>query len=316
MGERSGGTDRDDDVHSIVAKELHRPIQSAEPVRRGLGNENWKVRTGDGEELCVKFGPRASAAKWAATAKAYELANAAGVAAPRLLHVDQPGSGDRIMRVLTWVDGDDAANVLAGGDPGVVATFFTGLGVALRRLHSLPVPAFTSRLDGSAPTFTSWRRYVEHRVPAVVARCSTAAVFDEATLLSITDEVVELAGAVDAVVTPSLCHRDLNLGNVLAARDGSFTGLIDFDAAEAWDPAVDLVKLRWQAFPAYEGSATAFTDGYLSDGEWPPMWEQRLRIVDLLELTNTIANAGLDGDAAYEERAWKRLDQLLGEPGL
>ena len=106
------------------------------------------------------------------------------------------------------------------------------------------------------------------------------------------------------VVTPALCHRDLHLGNVLATPDGHLAAVLDFDGAEAWDPAIDVVKLRWLVFPDHEGAADAFARGY---GPFPPRWDERVRLVELLELTNTVANAVADGDEAFERSARARL---------
>ncbi len=82
---------------------------------------------------------------------------------------------------------------------------------------------------------------------------------------------------------------------------------MDFDGAEAWDPAIDVVKLRWLAFPDYPGSEAAFNSAYGQE----PAWAERVRLVELVELVNAVPNAILNGDPQFEAAARSRLREVL-----
>lgn len=164
---------------------------------------------------------------------------------------------------------------------------------------------FSSRVDGSAPAFDRWSAYVESRVPAIVERAVVSGAFAEHEISPVLSEAADLAREVDHVVAPSLTHRDLHLANLVAGDDGRLAAIVDWDAAEAWDPMVDFVKLRWQACSRFDGAEEALWAAYSPAGE-PRMQRERLHIVDVLELANGVANSKMEGWARYEaqNRSW------------
>ena len=295
------------DVVAIASAALGAVVDEVEHLAVGWGNENWRVVTAPGDAFVLKLGPPESAGKWQATRGSYAIAAGQGVPVPELIHFDPAcaAAGGWVVRILRWIDGADPATVLS--TPGAVERFFTVLGAAMRSLHEHPVDAFTSRLDGSAPSFRRWDAYVAHRWSQVSARLERSGAFDGGEIAALGEEVAERAAAVADVASPALCHRDLHLGNLLATADGDLAAILDFDGAEAWDPAIDVVKLRWLVFPRHPGSAGYFSAGY---GETPPRWDERVRLVELLELTNTVANAVLTGDGAFERSARHRLAEV------
>ena len=60
---------------------------------------------------------------------------------------------------------------------------------------------------------------------------------------------VEAAAALPAV-TPGLVHGDLAGANLLWNNDGGLSGVLDWDLACAFDPAVDAACLAWFGWPA------------------------------------------------------------------
>jgi aminoglycoside phosphotransferase (APT) family kinase protein len=301
-------------IAQVVERALGGRVASAEHLPVGWGNENWLVRVADREELVlVKVAPPAMAAKWLATSLAYAMASSVGVPVPRLLFVEatcEPLNG-WFVRILSWVDGVDATAVVDAGG-AALTRFATGFGDALRRLHSVQLPAFSSRLDGSGRSFPTWAQFIEARLEAVLERAGRSMSMSTNERTEVERECQNLLSEVGDVPSPVLCHRDLHVGNLLATVDGEFAGLLDFDNAEAWDPAADFVKLRWQLLDDLTPEATdAFHDHYLDGQPWPPRWAQRLRLVDLVELTNNLANARLDGHADYEQRTRARLSKVL-----
>ncbi len=63
------------------------------------------------------------------------------------------------------------------------------------------------------------------------------------------DEAVALAA-----VAPSLVHGDLAGSNMRWDSGGKLVGIIDWDWASAWDPAVDAACLAWHGWPAVEAA--------------------------------------------------------------
>ena len=298
-----------DIVLAAAARALGRETSAATRVPRGWGGQNWRVTAAGGERFLVKFGDPASAAKWSATSAAYDLARRAGVLAPRLaaLEAHCPEAGGAAMRIFTWIDGVEPASVLAGD--AAVGRFFADLGTALRRLHAIGLETFSSRLDGSAPVFAEWAGYVAYRLPQIAGRVAATGAFRPAAFAALAGRVTDLAERVSPAVAPALCHRDLYLDNLLATPDAGLAALVDFDGAEAWDPAVDLVKLRWQVFPRYPGALAAFEAAYHPAGV-SPWWPERVELVELLELVNHVANARAVGDRGFEDLGRDRLTQV------
>ena len=157
-------------VIAIAESALRCRIESAQHVPVGWGNENWRIVSDADDRFVVKFGPPEAAAKWSATRLAYQRAEELGVPAPRLLHFDEAcaEAAGRVVRIFTWIDG--LAPDLVLGDRGMSDRFFTSLGAALNILHAGALPAFSSRLDGSAPSFHRWDTYVAYRLPQIVER--------------------------------------------------------------------------------------------------------------------------------------------------
>jgi aminoglycoside phosphotransferase (APT) family kinase protein len=257
----------------------------------------------------LKLGPPGSEAKWGATRAVYRLARSAELPVPELVYF---GAADEAVhgwtvRVLTWMEGASPEAVL--GDARRSGRFFADLGAVLRGLHDLPTNGFSSRLDGSAPSFSLWSDYVRWRLPRVLDRVREVQAFPSSEATTIAETIESLANEVDPSARPSICHRDLYLDNVLATDDGRVAALLDFDGAEAWDPAIDVVKLRWLVFPRFPESELAFKDGY---GE-EPMWDRRVLLAELLELLNAVPNAVKTGDADFEISARERLQTVLAD---
>ncbi|WP_162605434.1 aminoglycoside phosphotransferase family protein [Jiangella ureilytica] len=296
-------------VLAAAARALGSETSDAARVPRGWGGQNWRVTADGGERFLVKFGDPASAEKWSAASSAYDLARRAGVPAPRLAAFEAhcPEAGGAAMRLLTWVDGVEPASVLRGD--AAVGRFFGDLGTALRRLHAIDLETFSSRLDGSAPVFARWTGYVAYRLPQVAGRVAATDAFQPAAFAALAGRITDLAERVSAAVAPAPCHRDLYLDNLLATPDAGLAALVDFDGAEAWDPAVDLVKLRWQVFPRYPGARAAFEAAY-HPADVPPRWPERVELVELLELVNHVANARAVGDRGFEDLGRDRLTQV------
>jgi aminoglycoside phosphotransferase (APT) family kinase protein len=188
-----------------------------------------------------------------------------------------------------WVAGTSPATIAR--NPEACERFFTDLGRAVAALHTIELERFTSRLDGSAPSFPKWSAYVLHRIPQIRGRCVRHDALDAASLtVACTAVERELGADLDAVVRPTLVHRDLHADNVLVDERGALVAILDWDLAEAWDPAAEWFKLDFKLFGAFPGGEATFRQTYDARHPERPLWDRRVRIVDLLETVNSIAN--------------------------
>ena len=305
------GYAREDVRH--LAELLLGETPAAPPVQMelGYGNENWHVALSGDRQVLIKIAqPGHSVAKAESASRAQHLGHAIGAPVAREILLDTrcAAAGGRIVRILQYLPGLHPTHVLNSATS--IDTFFGSLGRAVAHLHRAPCDAFASHVGGS-PSFPTWSQYVAYRVPQIAHRGRACTLLTQTHLSALLNEALELAQDVSAVVEPRLTHRDLYLDNMLAEPGGSVSALLDLDHAEAWDPVADFVKLRWQVFPLYPGAAETFWSTYQTDSLPLPHVDERLRIAQILELTNTVINAEAAGDHGYALDARRQLEQSL-----
>jgi aminoglycoside phosphotransferase (APT) family kinase protein len=284
-------------------------VVRADHVPVGFGNENWRVTDTRGRRFVLKIGPADSAGKWVSAASARALAGSRGVPVPRQVGgvVERDG---RVIRVYEWIDG--ASPLAVADDPQRVHALFADLGATIADLHTIELDCFSSRLDGSAPSFDRWGDYVAHRLQQIRQRCLEHDAPDERTVDRACSAIAVLAEEIGDDVRPTMCHRDLYADNVLVDEDGALAAILDWDMAEAWDPAAEWFKLEFLFFPAFPGSASAFDTAYHAIHPKPPRWAERKALVDLMETLNSVANTQAQGwSGGFATRTRARLDGLL-----
>lgn len=265
-------------------------VVDAQPAPRGGANENWLVSTTDGGLVIKVSRGITNIEKLASGSRATEFARRAGVPVPAELavipHCDRMEG--RFVRIIQQAPGRHLED-LAPTD-AVRQRFFTSLGDCVARLHSAACSGFASRVEGE-PSFPTWAGYVRWRLPQIQERARAADTFTEPQLQHLAAATTALADRLSPLVSPVLTHRDLHLDNVLLDDDGTVTAILDMDGAEPWDCAVDFVKLTADTFPRYDGAADAFYVGYTGQaGGLPEELGERLRLAEILEVSNFIAN--------------------------
>ena len=285
---------------SRLATVVHLPV--------GFGSHNWRVVTEAGSSYLLKVGPPDSAAKWTAARRAHDLAADAGVPVSPLVHF--AADEHRVVQLFEWIEAVSVAAI--AHDPSSVARLGTELATALAAMHSIELGAFSSRLDGSAPAFARWFEYVRYRLPQIRARSVANGALDATVLDRVCDDVEELAVKVSDVARATLCHRDLHPDNLLVDETGRLLAILDWDMAEAWDPAGEWCKLAWMLLPALPGGEDVFTAVYRGANADVELWDERTRLVDLMETLNALANAaGHPAQHDYEDLARTRLANLM-----
>ena len=93
--------------------------------------------------------------------------------------------------------------------------------------------------------------------------------------------------------------------------EGTLAGIIDWDGAESWDPAGEWFKLSWMLASTLSFDVETLTRAYLTDDIDRRVWDERVRVVDVIETLNTVPNAIAHGETEFETRARRRLTSLL-----
>ena len=276
--------------------------------QHGYGNQSWRIVDGAGRAYVLKLGGLASAPKWRSAHQALELAADEGVPVPELVHDGQVG--DQLVRVFTWLEGTLAKGVVL--DRTREGRFVASLGQTVAALHRVRLDGFSSRLDGSSPSFARWSGYLAHRFRQIRDRCEGTGAVPSAVVDRAATVLDDLAPSIDGVADAVLCHRDLHPGNLILGEDGAVAGIIDWDMAEAWDRAGDWFKLEYEVFRTRPDRADALLDAYLEGGPVPPNWHERRHAVHLVETLNILPNAAAQGwSDEYVDRARHHLESLL-----
>lgn len=291
-----------DEALALAETALDRAVMAVERLPIGFGNQCWRVATDDGA-FTLKVGPQGSASKWASARLAHDLAAEAGVPVPRLVHFAVHRSG--VVRVLQWVDGESLESILDDHEP--LGRFAGDLARAVAALHGIPRCEFSSRLDGSAPSFSRWSDYVHHRLGQVRRRSVAVGALDHRVLDRIDEVAGALAEQVSPVVRPTVCHRDLHPDNLVVGVDGRLEAILDWDMSESWDAAGEWFKLDWMLLPALGPHAADFETAYRGLHPVPPLWAERKRLVEVIEGANAVANARAENWTAFGEAAYRRL---------
>jgi len=278
-------------------------------VEVGWGNENWTAETNLGRVM-VKVGlAAASPEKWRSAGVALGLARRAGVSAPELMAFEAASEmlDGRVLRVFSYIEGRSPDTL--EDDPVKRARFFGQLGEAVARLHRVAQPEFTSRIGGGHG-FSRWSDFVADRWPSIVERAARAGV-DHDLIAASQRALFPLASRFDDVAHPVVCHRDLYFDNLLCDGDGNLVALLDFDMAEAWEPAGDFHKLRWWLFGNDGAAEREFRSGYRAGEPYPDDFDDRVRVVEILELVNGLAGWIGQDQPAMVVNADTRLRELL-----
>ncbi len=294
------------EVSSAVLRVLDVAVSGCEHLA-GYANDNWKVTTPDGERYVAKFGPISHEAKWRSAHAAHTVALQAGLPVAPPVHFGVHNGG--LMRVFEWIDGITPTPRTIHGDGG--RRLFSDLGFAVGALQAIGVDAFSSRFDGSAPSFAAWADYIAYRLAAVRARCETTEALDDKTLRRATELIEDLAQTVTDAACPTLVHRDLYAENLLVDRDGHLVGILDFDTSEVWDAAGEWFKLNWLLFPSFPDAETTFAEAYWASCPPAENWAERIRLEDLIETLNVIPNAIVQEWHTMEIDARRRLSSIL-----
>lgn len=150
------------------------------------------------------------------------------------LHAHAPGAGPRPLALI----GELLVEELVRGRPFDYASDLAGLGASLAAVHAVPAPGHLPVVDAVAELGADGRAWLA-RAPASPA----------ASLLARHGSKLLAHGPVAAA---TLCHTDVNPGNLVVTDEGRVR-LLDWEAARGGDPAWDLAH-------ALSPTTTCWTD--------------------------------------------------------
>ena len=183
------------------------------------------------------------------------------------------GECDEGVYVLqTWIDGEDAENVISGLPQDRQYAYGLDAGCFLRKIHSIPAP------DGDH----NWAEYFNRKIDRKLAGyndCHLKHPDGELMIGYIQANRHLLAGR-----PVTYQHGDYHIGNMMIDLEGRLV-VIDFDKDDYGDPWEEFNRIVWcaQAAPAFaRGMVDGYFDGAVPDEFW--------RLLALYIATNTISS--------------------------
>jgi thiamine kinase len=226
-------------------------ITSVEPIKHGLTNESWLVRT-LGEAVIVRISNAATEnlrIDRASESVVLRTVADAGIGAPVLLN--DPSRHVLVTRYIgepwSMQDAQVESNVRR-------------LAARLQQLHRLPVPAGVRTVE------------LGETVRGYLATLDRHGTKSELTNPDLREAALDVVARLRGKGVSCLCHNDVHHLNVVGLREPL---LIDWEYAGRGDPSFDLASLC--VYHAYDATLRdALLDAYASHGE--PIDAERLRL--------------------------------------
>lgn len=175
-----------------------------------------------------------------------------------------------VYSLLSWIEGEDAQDVLPRLTDQEAWRFGRSAGEWLRRMHSLSVPAEAER-----PAVTV-RRELERKRRAY-AECGYKLPFGTDLLERIESRLPLLEG-----IPAGFRHGDYHPGNMILGQDGRL-GIIDFNRSGTGDPYRDFNRMETFTSRISPAFAQGQLHGYLDSGPHDPDFWGRVSLYCAME---------------------------------
>lgn len=241
------------------------------PIDKGWsGDQKYCATAVDGHKYLLRI---SSIDRLERKRREYErMSEAAQLGIPMCLPVEFGTCEEGAYSIQSWIDGQDAENLVMFMDAAEQYRYGLDAGQILAKIHTIPAPV-------DAPSWESRFNAKIDRKIAMYASCELKYESGDAFLEYIAQNRHLLSRR-----PQSYQHGDYHIGNMMIDRNGVLT-IIDFDRDDFGDPWEEFNRIVWcaQAAPAF---ASGMVDGYF-DGEVPmDFW----KLLALYICSNTLSS--------------------------
>ncbi len=230
------------DLNTIIRKTLNDDIAEFSPVKQGLENEVYSVKTKQGKNVFIRIKGQGTTG-FKQEAWAMEKASSLGVPVPHIYTVQNfeiAGERKEVM-VVQKAEGDSLAELRL--EPLQLQHVCKNLGVVLSKLQSKNVAGFGFVNAENMWQFESWQSFIagtlqEREDDALYVVQVGLSQREVSSLLKIVSEM-KLQGP----QKPLLCHSDLSFSHIFVDADFNITALIDWGMCRGDVRALDIAGL-------------------------------------------------------------------------
>lgn len=232
---------------------IYATIVNREPVDKGWsGDKKFCVTSESGEKYLLRITTPEKAERFYLGYLRMEEVAKLGV--PMCLPVEFGQCAEGTYAIHSWIEGEDAEDVISSVLPERQYAYGLDAGRILRKLHTLPAPADAPPWAGRFNAKIDRKIVMYENCPLKYEKGELFLKFLEENRHLLTDR------------PQSYQHGDYHIGNMMIDHDGVLT-IIDFDRDDYGDPWEEFNRIVWcaQVSPAF---ASGMVDGYF-DGEVP-----------------------------------------------
>lgn len=230
------------DLTTIARKTLNDEIEKLLPVKQGLENEVYSLKTTKGQNVIIRIKQRGTTGfeqeAWA-MAKAQSL----GVPVPHIYAVQDFEIAGELREVMVTQKAEGKSLAELRLEPPQLQQVCRNLGAVLSKLQSESVAGFGFLQAENKWQFENWQSFVagtlqerEEDAPYVVQ-----AGLSEAEVSSLLQIIGEMK--VQEFQQPVLCHSDISFSHIFVDTDFNITALIDWGMCRGDVRALDISAL-------------------------------------------------------------------------
>ena len=228
------------------------------PIRKGWGSDKKiRVTTADNQTYLLRLSPMDRLDRKAREFENMEKAAQLGI--PMCLPLEFGTCEDGVYAIHSWIDGEDAEEMIASMSPATQYRYGLEAGQILAKIHSIPAP------DSTPDWAIRFNAKIDRKI-ALYESCPLKYEGGNAFLKYLAENRHLLNDR-----PQSYQHGDYHVGNMMIDRSGKLT-IIDFDRDDYGDPWEEFNRIVWcaQAAPAF---AAGMVDGYFDSAVPVEFWK-------------------------------------------
>ena len=237
---------------------IYPTITDRTPIEKGWsGDKKYCVTTAKGEKYLLRISPADRAQR--RKAEFQRMQQVAALRIPMCLPVEFGSCDAGVYALQSWIDGEDAEQVIPKLADGKQYAYGWQAGEYLRKIHSLPAPANTP--DWAA----RFNAKIDRKI-TMYESCPLKYTGGEKMLQYLASNRHLLENR-----PQSYQHGDYHIGNMMIDNTGKLV-IIDFDKDDYGDPWEEFNRIVWsaQAAPFF---AAGVVDGYFGGRVPKAFWD-------------------------------------------